>query len=107
MWDVKLSQWLHAILVENLTASYLTAYLEILQTLKSKIKSLIEKMMASNPQLTNKISIGPEALNLMLKHPWDPTLSSLAHQKLVILTYFKIFNCNYLIFIILMHTFKN
>lgn len=88
MWDARLTQWLHSILIENLTASYLAAYLEILQTLKSKVRTLVEKMMVNNTQLVGKTSLSPEALNLLLKRPWDPTASSLSHHKLVM----KIFN---------------
>ena len=84
MWDSKLLQWLHSIMLENLTASYLAAYLEILQTLKSKVHSLIEKMVANSGQLANKASVDTDALNLLLKEPWDPTAPSLTHQKLVI-----------------------
>ncbi|KAK6638603.1 hypothetical protein RUM43_006870 [Polyplax serrata] len=81
MWDVRLTQWLHSILIENLTASYLAAYLEILQSLKSKVGPLIEKMMMNNTLLTSKTSLEPDALNLLLKRPWDPTAASLTQHK--------------------------
>lgn len=33
LWDSKLTQWLHQLLIDHLSTPYLTAYLDILQVL--------------------------------------------------------------------------
>ncbi|KAK0081469.1 hypothetical protein PV325_012111 [Microctonus aethiopoides] len=80
-WDWRIIQWLHSSLISNLSREYLVIYLDILQTLRSKIPQLIDKMITP-VQINNSsvIQTGPiplESLTAFLKRPWDPVSSHL------------------------------
>lgn len=62
-WDTKLSQWLHGLLVDHLPISYMTAYMDILQTLRAKLPTLVDKMLQGRSN---------ELLEAVVKPPWQP-----------------------------------
>lgn len=64
-WDLKLTQWLHGLMVDNLPVSYVTAYMDILQTLRAKVPSLVDKMVQGRSN---------ELLEAVIKPPWDPVI---------------------------------
>lgn len=81
-WDLKLAQWLHLTLMEHLSLSYLAAYFDMLQVLRSKVPGLIEKMISVSSVSSRPVTTTNESLNLLLKRPWDPVASVMAQHKL-------------------------
>ncbi|XP_063909599.1 KAT8 regulatory NSL complex subunit 3 isoform X4 [Zophobas morio] len=79
-WDPKYTQWLHQILIDHLSTQYLASYLDILQTLRSKLPTFVDKMMtgANSSRLS---MLGYESLFPLMKRPWDPVALSLMQDK--------------------------
>lgn len=70
LWEPKITQWLHSVLMDHLPPTYMAAYLDILQTMKSKMPALVDKMMLLRP-----VSSQPELLAPVLKPSWEPCVA--------------------------------
>lgn len=83
-WDSKMTQWLHNTLCDNLPMEYLSAYLDILQTLRAKCSALVDKMVAGRILKEEGLAkITKDGVRILLKKRWDPANSSINQQKLV------------------------
>ena len=85
VWDRSLVQWLHNTLSTFLPRPLLSAWLDILQSLRAKIPVLMERILAGagghhiDPKAR---SVAQEGLLLLLRRPWDPVEGSLASRRL-------------------------
>lgn len=70
-WNTQITQWLHAILCEYLSASYMTSYLDILQTLRTKCQTLVDRMIALSPPAFNQ-----DYMQTVLKRPYGANVPS-------------------------------
>ncbi|XP_064535878.1 KAT8 regulatory NSL complex subunit 3 isoform X6 [Drosophila montana] len=82
-WEPRTTQWLHALLMEQLPPSYMASYLDIIQTLKSKLPTLIDKMLFSRP-----LNNSQELLAPVMKKRWQPEILAksrhLAHNAIMV-----------------------
>ncbi|XP_049820569.1 KAT8 regulatory NSL complex subunit 3 isoform X3 [Aethina tumida] len=77
-WDPKLCQWIHNLLLENLTGTYLASYLDILQTLQHKIPLFVDRLLGNS--LKSGV-LSHEGFGGFLKKKWDPVAASLQQDK--------------------------
>ena len=68
---------------EVLPKELLSSYAEALQTLRSKIPSLVDKIVAGKTYNERYNRISKEGIRILLKKRWDPVRASLSEQKLV------------------------
>ncbi|XP_052773683.1 KAT8 regulatory NSL complex subunit 3-like [Mya arenaria] len=81
-WNPKLMQWLHGVLLDNLGTQALAIYLEVLQTLRTKIPSLIDRMTSVGGTSLRSQQLSGEVLANIIKKSWDPIHSTYSQMKL-------------------------
>uniref|UniRef100_A0A7G3ANA9 Putative kat8 regulatory nsl complex subunit 3 isoform x2 n=1 Tax=Lutzomyia longipalpis TaxID=7200 RepID=A0A7G3ANA9_LUTLO len=83
-WDVRLTQWLHGVLMEHLPPCYMSLYLDILQTLKAKLPAMVDKMIFGRTSHGMHEIMGP-----VMKEPWEPKINhknrKLPNQPIIII----------------------
>lgn len=62
-WDIRITQWIHGLMIDNLPPSYMTSYLDILQAMRAKIPTLVDKMISGRP-------LHQDYLQVISKRPW-------------------------------------
>lgn len=70
-WDARLTTWLHALLMANLPVNYMVSYIDILQTLKRKIPTLVDKMLYNKSSEMHK-----DYMSAITKRSWQPAMVS-------------------------------
>ncbi|EDV56085.2 KAT8 regulatory NSL complex subunit 3 isoform X2 [Drosophila erecta] len=74
-WESRITQWIHALLMEHLSPSYMASYLDIMQTLKTKLPTLVDKMLFGRP-----LNNSQELLAPVMKKRWEPNILHKARQ---------------------------
>ncbi|XP_017019878.1 KAT8 regulatory NSL complex subunit 3 isoform X7 [Drosophila kikkawai] len=82
-WEPRITQWLHSLLMEHLSPSYMASYLDMLQTLKTKLPTLVDKMLFSRP-----LNHTQELLAPVMKKRWEPNIlpkgRQLSHNAIIV-----------------------
>ena len=74
-WDVKITQWLHLTLIEHLSRDYLLCYISILQVLRSRVPTLVDRIL-NTPLANSKLSsLNNQIVNFVVNKPWEPALN--------------------------------
>ncbi|XP_055314326.1 uncharacterized protein LOC129575237 isoform X2 [Sitodiplosis mosellana] len=68
-WEPRLTSWLHGLLMTTLPPKYMVSYIDILQTLKRKIPTLVDKMLYHKP-----IEMHKDYMSAIMKRAWEPTM---------------------------------
>ena len=92
VWDRSLVQWLQGLLTARLPRPYLAAWLDILQTLRSHLPGLVDRLLAAPTggfQLDSRArAVSREGLNLLLRRPWDPAATGMLISEPNFVTFF-------------------
>ncbi|XP_060565534.1 KAT8 regulatory NSL complex subunit 3-like isoform X2 [Ruditapes philippinarum] len=81
-WDTRMTQWLHGVLLDNLSTTLLAAYIDVLQTLRSKVPSLVDKMVANGGYSPRAHTLSGDLMANLIKKPWDPVMNIYSQNKL-------------------------
>lgn len=67
-WDATLTQWLHALLIDYLSPNYMVSYMEILQSLKQKTPTLVNRMFDDST-----VDMNCAYSQVIATQPWQPS----------------------------------
>lgn len=61
-WEPHMTQWLHALMVAHLPITEMVSYIDMLRLLKSKVPTLVDKMLYDKP------------IDMHVAESWEPTM---------------------------------
>lgn len=70
-WEPRITSWIHNLLMTHLSTKYMVSYVDILQTLKRKIPTLVDKLLFHKP-----IDMHKDYMSAIMKKPWEPTIDT-------------------------------
>lgn len=68
-WDLRLTSWLHGLLMTHLPSNYMVSYIDILRTLKRKLPVLVDKILYHKPFEMHK-----DYMSAIMKRIWEPVM---------------------------------
>lgn len=79
-WDTKITQWLHLTLIEHLSRDYLLCYISLLQVLRNKVPTLVDRIL--NIPLTNTklLGLNNQIISFVNNKSWEPVLAPINHS---------------------------
>lgn len=75
-WDVKITQWLHLTLMEHLSRDFLMGYINILQVLRNKVPTLVDRILNIPLINTKLMALNNQIINYVANKPWEPAINS-------------------------------
>lgn len=67
--------------MDGLSIPLLACYLDVLQTLRAKVPTLVDRMLVQPTSQRRGLAASSEALSLLLKRPWDPAHGLVTQHK--------------------------
>lgn len=70
-WEPRLTSWIHDLLMTHLPSNYMVSYIDILQTLKRKLPTLVDKMLYHK-----SIEMHKDYMSAIMKKAWEPSMTA-------------------------------
>lgn len=68
-WEPRMTQWFHALIMTHLPQTYMVSYIDMVRLLKSKIPTLVDKMLYDKP-----LDVPMDYASAILRPTWEPAV---------------------------------